>query len=231
VIASSLKWEVDAKLVKDEGPFDGLPGGRLLTTKGSGNTVVKVSGTTKAGVKVRGEATLKISKASADEWTKGDSRYNNGKMLDLGGLRPMMAAPGEGLCGVPIGAIDIPKDSACSNCHNSQNAFSIEHTPTQTAGYSDDDLIQIFTKAQKPVGGTFNSPILKPLAANNPAMAECLYKAFHTWDIDPETQRGVVFKLRSITPKKQEALDIGRIRAAMMAAAANAGGAAGAPAP
>lgn len=232
LVASSLKWTVDAKTLVDMGEFADLPGGRLIKTKAAGSAVIKVEGTTKSGVKVWGDAPVTISQATADEWAKGDARYNNGKMVDFTMLGGMRSTDGMGLCGLPVSTMQtIPKDSACSNCHNSSaGAFSVEHTPTQTAGYSDGDLIQIFTMAQKPAGGTFNSPLLKPLAMMSPETADCIYKAFHTWDIDEDTRDGIVWKLRSIAPKKQAAIDIGRL--IMMARAQMAaGGAAGAAAP
>lgn len=232
IVPGSLKWIVDGKLVADMGDFADLPGGRLMKTKGVGTSSIKAQGTTKSGLKIWGDAQVTISAANADEWTKGDARYNNGNAIDWSTLGGMRAQSGEmGLCGAPVSVTgSIPKDSACSNCHNATNSFiSVEHTPTQTAGYSDGDLIQIFTMAQKPAGGTFNSPILKPIAAMNPDMAECLYKSFHTWDIDPDTTNGIVWKLRSITPKKQESIDFARLAMAARAMM-NAGGAAGAPA-
>ena len=233
IVPESVNWIPDGK-VTDEGPFAGLPAGRLFKTKASGNGLIKVTGTTKSGIKVWSDAQVTITPATADDFTKGEARYANGNMLDLMNLGSMvMRAPdGEmGLCGAPVSVTgSIPKDSACGNCHNPQNPIiTVEHTPTQTAGYSDGDLIQIFTMAQKPAGGKFNSPFLAPLAAMNPTMADCIYKSFHTWEIDEETRTGIVFKLRSLTPKKQEALDFARLRAA--AQAAQAGGAAGAAAP
>jgi hypothetical protein len=158
-------------------------------------------------------------------------RYNNGMMINLfgGGMGgPGMAPPagGMGSCGLPIDLTGrIPTNSACSNCHNNMGGLVIEHTPTQTAGYSNDDLIEIFTNAQKPAGGTFNSPVLK-----NAPMPDCIYKTFHTWMIDEDTKKGIVWKLRSITPKKQEDIDFAKIaqmagaaRRMMMMGAAGAG--------
>lgn len=48
------------------------------------------------------------------------------------------------------------KQLSCTNCHG-ENASAtkegdVEHTPTQTAGYSDEELITIFTKGKKPPG-------------------------------------------------------------------------------
>ena len=99
----------------------------------------------------------------------------------------------------------------------------MEHTPRQTAGYSDDQLIAIFTQGQKPAGYQFNSVFLKMLP-----QPDCVYAMFHTWQIDEDTKRGIVLKLRSIPPKKQEAVDLAKL---IQMARANmpAAGAAGAP--
>jgi hypothetical protein len=34
-------------------------------------------------------------------------------------------------------------------------------------------------------------------------MPECVYKAFHTWELDDGLKRGVVWKLRSLDPQQQ----------------------------
>ena len=103
----------------------------------------------------------------------------------------------------------------------------MEHTPTQTAGYADDQLIAIFTAGQKPAGYQFNSPLLKMLP-----QPDCVYSMFHTWTIDDETKRGIVLKLRSIEPKKQAQLDLAKlIQMGQMARQAAMAGAAGTPAP
>jgi hypothetical protein len=224
---STLKWQIDGAYVKQDA-FDQIPAAVLLTTKKAGTTTVKATGTTKGGIKVRGEATLTISPADPAEWDKGDMRYNGGTTIDFTMLRPMRSTDGSTTCGFPISIGDqLPKTSACSNCHNSMNNISVQHTPTQTAGYSNEQLIQIFTQGEKPAGGTFNSPFLK-----NIPMPDCIYKSFHTWDIDDETKNGIVWKLRSIPPAKQ--MDIDFMRLAMMAppaGAAPAAGAAGAASP
>ena len=102
-------------------------------------------------------------------------------------------------CGLPVSLGDaIPKTSACGNCHNNMSGITAEHTPEQTAGYSDDDLIQIFTQGMKPAGYTFTSNILKFVP-----MPDCVYKTFHTWEIDDATKKGIVWKLRSLKPMNQ----------------------------
>jgi hypothetical protein len=212
VMASTLKWEVDQAFVKRD-EFPELANSVKLTTKKAGKTVVKVTAKTISGTAVRGEAPLTISAAAQAEWDAGEARYNNGMMIPW--MRPAMAAAGEGTCGLPV-TIELPTMSACGNCHNNMNSqFTVEHTPTQTAGYSDEDLINIFTTGQKPAGFVFNSPFLR-----NAPMPDCIYKAFHTWEMTDDEKKGIIWKLRSITPKVQTEIDLGRLamqaRAMMM---------------
>jgi cytochrome c553 len=199
----SLVWSVDTAFVKvDE--FPDLPAAIRLTTKRAGRTVVRVTGETVSGVKVRGEATLQISRASAVEWDAGEARYNNGVMIEW--MPPAPAAAGEGICGLPIAAFDTNTAAACGNCHTSQNnGTTVEHTPTQTAGYSDEKLIEIFTMGAMP-DGKFSSPFLKMAP-----MPECIFKAFHTWEMTDDEKKGIVWKLRSLPPKVQAEIDFGRL--------------------
>ena len=222
VMAGTVKWQVDGAFVKQD-EFPELTAGAKLTTKKAGSTVVKVTAKTLGGVQVRSEAKLTISEAKQPEWDAGEARYNNGMMIPW--MRPAMAAQGEGICGLPI-TIELPTSAACGNCHNSMNAISVEHTPTQTAGYSNEDLVNIFTTGQKPAGGTFNSPFLRMAP-----MPDCIYAEFHTWEMTDDEKKGIVWKLRSIAPRVQAEIDFGRL-AAMARAAQMAGGAAPAtPAP
>jgi len=224
--AATIKWEVDGNYLS-QAPFSDLPGGVLLTTKKAGMTIIKVTAKSKSGVDVRGEAPVQISQASPEEWDAGEARYNNGMAVNWQMLRPMQTTDGSTNCGLPVDLTGtIPTSSACTNCHNSMNPISIEHTPTQTAGYSDDALVQIFTQGQKPAGGVFNSTFLKTLP-----MPDCIYKSFHTWEIDEATKKGIVWKLRSIAPKVQPAIDFGRLAMDFAARRAAMGGAAGAPSP
>lgn len=222
IVASSVKWDLDQAFVKRD-EFPDLPAAVKLTTKKSGETTVKVTAKTLSGNAVRGEAKLTISKASQSEWDAGEARYNNGMMITW--MRPTMAAAGEGTCGLPV-TIDLPKTSACGNCHNSMaNAISVEHTPTQTGGYSNEDLVNIFTTGAKPAGGTFNSPFLR-----NAPMPDCIYAAFHTWEMTDDEKKGIVWKLRSIAPRVQEEIDFGRLMMAARAMMQASGDMAAAPA-
>jgi hypothetical protein len=204
VMASTIKWDVDGAFLKRD-EFPELTAAVKLTTKKAGSTTVKVTAKTLAGVQIRGEAKLTISPAQQNEWDAGEARYNNGMMITW--MRPVMAASGEGTCGLPV-TIELPKSSACGNCHAATSMITIEHTPTQTAGYSNEDLINIFTTGAKPAGGTFNSPFLR-----SAPMPDCIYAAFHTWEMTDDEKKGIIWKLRSIPPKVQEEIDFGRLAA------------------
>jgi hypothetical protein len=101
----------------------------------------------------------------------------------------------------PMG-IDIPDNLQCSNCHSEvADALDVEHTPQQTGGYSDDELISIFTMGQKPGDAKFHTPF-----------PEALYMRFHTWEATEEEREGLVTYLRSLTPKTQGPLDFQGLR-------------------
>jgi hypothetical protein len=233
VVATSIKWAVDTKIAKQE-PFDAVPGAIKLTTTGTGSSTVSLTATTMSGAKIRAESKLNVSKASDEEWAKGDARYSGGQNIDFAsmfrGMMGMMPPAGGGVCGLPFNIMqNLPKEASCTNCHNtSASALAVEHTPMQTAGYSDDQLIAIFTQGMKPAGYQFNSIFLKmlPQLGGDPS---CVYSMFHTWQIDEETKRGIVLKLRSITPMKQEAVDLAKVIQMARANMAASGGAAGAP--
>jgi hypothetical protein len=207
VIASTVKWDIDKAFATQE-PYADLPAGILVTTKKAGKTTVNATATTKSGRKIKDSAPLTITQASADLWTAGDTRYNNMVTVNFMSTIMRTASGDTGPCGLPV-TFMVPKDASCANCHNSMNMFSVEHTPQQTAGYSDDDLIQIFTMGMKPMGGTFNSPFLKLIP--DPMLQACIYGSFHTWDIADDVKQGIVFKLRSIEPAPQPTIDITRL--------------------
>ena len=189
VLASSIRWEVDDAFVKRE-EFPDLPAAIKLTTKKPGMTTVRVKVKTLSGLAVRSEAKLTISKATESEWEAGDRRYNEGSM------NPELDRESQPECGL-VQHITLPKQGSCSNCHDSaSNTIANDLTPTQTAGYSNEDLIDIATQAAKRPDVDFTSPFLR-----NAPMPDCLYKAFHTWMMTDEEKQGIVWKIRSIAPK------------------------------
>jgi hypothetical protein len=111
--------------------------------------------------------------------------------------------------------------TACTSCHGAQstsNVFTdVAHTPEQTGGFSDQDLINIFNNGVVPAGGYFDpSVILSKCGAGgteqtccNDGGAACTeaayneWHAFHQWQVPVEDQPGLVCYLRSLTPAPQ----------------------------
>jgi hypothetical protein len=123
--------------------------------------------------------------------------YDAGALADAGNcmsLPPGLTNPFE--CG--------PPPPACTNCHcpvGNAKLFGmtlftdVSHTPEQTGGFSDTDLVNVFVNGTVPAGGYFDPSII--CYAN--------WHQLHTWwDIDTTAeQTGVVAYLRSLTPKEQ----------------------------
>jgi hypothetical protein len=191
VIAESVKWHADEKFVTME-EYDQLAGGVMLTTKAPGTTLITATAKTRSGSLLKGRAMLMITDADPAQWDLGESRYNDD--MPTGGT---------------IGSsVLIPTDSSCATCHSS-NGLAAEYTPQQTAGYSDEDLISIFSQGAMLMGSTFHSPVLKMLPMQQ---AVQVYTQLHTWDIAPEVASGIVYKLRSLPPAPQAEIDAVRLR-------------------
>jgi hypothetical protein len=114
-------------------------------------------------------------------------------------------------------------NAACASCHVSEGAggmqrmlpdggminVDVEHTPQQTGGYSDEQLITIFTKGQKPENAPFRVLTQLPLIGTNLAFVKGLYMNIHRWDVGADVQKGIIVYLRSLEPKSQPAVDFG----------------------
>jgi hypothetical protein len=146
-----------------------------------------------------GTAVLKITSATATDWQIGNARYNNGASLHL----PMFG----GDAGMPMmfqadaGSYLETADGgpACTSCHGptATNGFlnDVAHTPEQTGGFSDDDLVNIIVHGVVPDGGYFDPNIVSMRT----------WHSFHQWsDITPDQQKGIVVYLRSLTPSAQK---------------------------
>jgi hypothetical protein len=157
-------------------------GGVMITARKAGTVTVLASGGAACGT-----SELTITQASADDWMVGSMRYNNGIKLigDVGGGR------GRADAGAPM------TDVACTNCHGPTAAMgpykTVAHTPEQTGGFSDEDLVNIFTKGMVPIGGYFDSSFV---SYNR-------WQSFHRWDMSPAEAKGIVVYLRSLTPQSQ----------------------------
>jgi hypothetical protein len=166
--------------------------GILLTTKGAGDVTItaKAAGAT-------GTTTLHITQATSAEWAAGEARYNNG-MDALPGLGGDGGVPNLGDGGVPNlsninPAMFINANGQCPTCHgDTAKLFKVQHTPTQTAGYSDAELVTLFTTGTKPAGAPQRSGI--------PAT---FWGMGHKWQATEAEQKGLVVYLRSLPPKTQ----------------------------
>jgi hypothetical protein len=156
----------------------GTPPGRgvMITTRKAGTVTITASAGSACG-----SSQLTIAQATPEERQIGSDRYNNG---------------------VPI-TFDGGRTPACSNCHGATSNtmfLDVQHTPQQTGGYSDEDLVNIFTKGQKPPGGGCR-------------VISCgVWASFHQWQATEQEMKGIVYYLRSLEPAPQGAIDFGGTR-------------------
>jgi hypothetical protein len=160
-----------------------------------------------------GAAVLGITSSTEDDWQIGNARYNDGVSLSL--ARP------EG--GPPVGVVGGPRTldggsfferdggTACTNCHGPTATMgpykNVSHTPEQTGGFSDNDLIQIITKGEIPDGGYFDPSVINAACdggATCTQLALAQWHLFHQWaDITSDQYPGIIVYLRSLQPEAQ----------------------------
>lgn len=162
---------------------DPVTGGVMISTRKAG--MVKIIARSSDG-ELSGSSDLTITEYDPQVCASGESRYNNSINIDAG----MMNLPGIG---------EVPENASCANCHGEGAMFlDVQHTPEQTGGYSDMDLINIFTKGYKPNGSIMHTMIPPQI-----------YQQFHTWEASEEEKKGLVCWLRQFDPKPQGAYDFG----------------------
>lgn len=189
---SKVKWSAsDPEMVDIETQADGSA---MITVRKAGTVTILA----KAG-SLTGEAPLVITEAQDGEWEAGNQRYNNGVVLKRGGGRPdggWEAGGGNG-----GGSPDPARQQAsCTNCHGSgggDDSHDVQHTPMQTAGYTDAELITIFTKGRKPAG------------VEQRVMSADRWSKIHQWSMDEFAVKGLVVYLRTLEPKSQGTVDFG----------------------
>jgi hypothetical protein len=157
-------------------------GGVMISPRKAGTvSIIATAGTQ------QGTSLLTITQAAPEDWTLGSMRYNNGIVL----TGPLPGGGGR----QPDGAVVL--NGACTNCHGetaSMGQFrTVSHTPEQTGGFSDDDLLNIITKGTVPIGGYFDSSVVQ----------YNVWRMFHTWEMTPQEARGIIVYLRSLTPQAQ----------------------------
>ena len=181
---AGIVWETDRPDLVDIDPVNDNTG--MLTTRGPGEAKIIA----RAG-NLSGSTTLHITESTPAEWDLGLDRYTNRGVLNIDRMEAMMMAQMMG------GMFTIPDDLSCKNCHGGgAMALSVEHTPQQTGGYSDEDLVKIFTMGMKPPTAGWKSGIPMPI-----------YTLLHTWSATEEEQRGLIAYIRSLTPTPQGPID------------------------
>lgn len=156
---------------------DPLTGGTMITTRKAGVVTIYAQ----AG-SLCGASELTITAATPDQWAAGSARYNSGTIIDT------------------LGQTRRPTDGGiaaeCTSCHGDTAASgpfkTVQHTPEQTGGFSDADLISIFRDGVVPKGGYFDASIVSYM----------MWQAFHHWDVGDNAQAVVIY-LRSLVPVAQ----------------------------
>jgi hypothetical protein len=180
---SLIIWTTSDDTKVSHTPDDSF-GGEMFETTGAGEVTVFA-----AAGNLCGHSVLRTTQATVAQWQLGASRYNNGVVANRGTTRPDSSTG---------------KDVACTNCHGATGSLgTVEHTPEQTAGFSDSDLKNIFMNGTTP-SGTLAQPI------TNLTYAE--WHAFHTWTFASDDEaNGVVTYLRSLTPASTGNADFGGV--------------------
>lgn len=157
-----------------------------------------------------GLARLYITEATPDQWEVGKERYINGETFDIEAFRndPELRARAPEILemlefdedGNPTftgtaADLGISTDMRCDSCHTTgADNFQVQHTPTQAARFSDEELINIFTEGMKPPGVGYRAL---------PERFQSFYEVMHTWNVSEEQVLGLVVYLRSLTPEGQ----------------------------
>lgn len=207
-MAATLAWRVDEKILSTE-PFDALPAAIKLTTRAAGSTVVQVKGEF-FGSAFGLRSQLHITKASDEDWARGEARFYGGPRTALASLLVNSdyteISPG---CVERLGPKGLPRDAACASCHDeSTEGDSIAISPAQLAGLTDEDLIDIITH-----GRTAGGPFYQALMPDVRCWSFPKYDDFHAWSVDEEDMAGLLLKLRSLTPQARVRLDLPRLHA------------------
>ncbi|HVZ73646.1 MAG TPA: hypothetical protein VHJ20_14805 [Polyangia bacterium] len=155
---------------------DPSTGGVMITTQKAGMVTIYAQ----AGG-LCGAAPLTITAATPAQWMAGSMRYNSGVIVNnLGQTR----------------RADGGLEAECTSCHGDTAANgpfkTVQHTPEQTGGFSDADLINIVQNGTVPKGGYFDDSIVSYAA----------WQTFHKWDVGDDPQAIVVY-LRSLVPAAQ----------------------------
>jgi hypothetical protein len=186
-------WQAIPSSAASFDPNPEVAGGVLITVHEPAAQITIAASTGTIG----GTAALFVTNGTPEEWAVGEARYNNGVDFQLPGfedidfgmlLDPNWTPP------------PPPGDLACNNCHTTgAKYFEFQHTPTQAARFSDEELGIILTMGKKPEGVGYR--ILPEMLGS--MTADELYADFHTWEATEEEVKGLILYLRSLTPTGQ----------------------------
>jgi hypothetical protein len=151
----------------------------MITTKRAGSVRIIA----RAG-QLSGSALLNITAYDAGDCNAGQARYNEGPGIDGGvGLQALVQ--------------NADKRTACHACHGMGAQFlSVQQTPLQTGGFTDQDMQDIFTKGYKPDGSIFVTPFPPQI-----------YQMFHKGLVTDQEKIGLVCYMRSIAPQSEGMLN------------------------
>ncbi|HTB79207.1 MAG TPA: hypothetical protein VK762_38450 [Polyangiaceae bacterium] len=170
---------------------DPATGGVMITVLKPGTVTIHAQ----IGTDGSWSAPLTVTSFTEADWMAGNARCNNDVALinfaDAGG--PISFSDPS-----PFEPPDGGPGPACTNCHGptaTAGMFQgIDWTPEQTAGFTDQQLVDIIVNGIIPNGGYYDSTII-PYQ---------YWQFFHRWrDLTPEQQMGIVVYLRSLTPTPQ----------------------------
>lgn len=182
---TQVTWFADRSIVGMM-PDSERPNEVLLTMLKAGDTTIHVQS---ADGKC-GSAPLHITAALESDWEIGNKRYNDGVSVHL-------ANSGGGTGGSPL-EVSGSGGPACTNCHGetatSYFFTNVSHTPEQTGGFSDSQILDIVLRGMFPPGSAFDTSIVNYAS----------WHSFHQWgDIGADQERGIIVYLRSLTPAPQ----------------------------
>jgi len=159
--------------------------GATITVKKEGTTFI--TGTLG---EENGKAKLTVKGYTEEQWKTGQARYSK---TDLA------IVPKDGAAVSAIALLDPTArnpNGACTTCHTSQaQTLGIENGPTQIAGYSDAELITIFTEGKKP-----------ETAVQKSMIPSFIWGMFHTWTVTEDEKQGLIAFLRTQPPKANPAM-------------------------
>jgi hypothetical protein len=193
---STVTWGVsDTSVVSIAA--DPTTGGTMITVNkpGTVTVVAQVSGGC-------GASQLTITPATFAQWSAGNARYNNDVPLNFFCLgNPGGTTPDGGTC--------PDAGPACTQCHgpSADAGFGftdIGHTPEQTGGFSDDDLISIIHGSVPGCSADAGCPTANSGYYDPSIISYRRWTQFHHWDdIQGDQAQGMVVYLRSLTPTPQ----------------------------